>query len=1082
HIINDRKPPIKHLDIFGCICYITRDGKNLDKIKEKGDSCILVGYSTQSKGYRVYNKRIRMIVESIHIPLMKSKKCLRRLLLITLQASFLNDKRRQIMTTLTPFPNDKMFLLQQMHMFHHNKSFFNASSNPQDKQPSSIIQSTSKPSTPTNVHAEENTDNQAEEEEHLHDDEFTNPFCALPQEEAESSSHNIGNLNVPTFNQPQVFEYRWMKDHPLEQVWELVDKPFGKMVIKLKWLWKNKKDEDQTIIRNKARLVAKGYALEESIDFEESFALVARLEAVRIFIAYAAHKSFLIYQMDVKTEFLNVPLKEEVYVAQPDGFVDPNHPEKNCTTMSSVEAGYVVLSASYAQVMWMRTQLQDYGFNYNKIPLYFLRYDGDECDKGRMPTKIELTLEQSQQGASNDVLTRHYGPSDALHNPSQPFKSYALSWKPCQGDSLNLPDHRSRRLEVQSITKGKARRERSKFRRKRFRHQETSSDSEHEEGSEDAYEDLNLPYKRPKPAPFTRRITRFKYHMREKHPRNIRVYDGNKDPEDRLESFEEVILKFLEEFFQQKRYAKDPIIIHGIKRRQNEGLQDVMDRFKSESSHIKGVPSVLCISAFMHGHDHPKRSSTTKYPRRLTKCLKESVPSLEEKWLLGQHRWSVLLKGIKGRTGMRSLRAGGSMGMPIARKGVRLMEGEDDEEKTGFHIEEGVYSFTRMHRRIKKLSSYTSDDDGEGLSRSKRTERGNIHGRNSNKMQKVKGGRFLGYMVTKERVKAYPEKYPIRKVRVRFETTKGYGWTNEAEEALQRIKRKLNKLQTLVVLKEERNGIQILVSYVSRPLQGIEICYTLTEKIAQALFQTRRSLREIFRKHKVKVVTNGPMEEILKLSRKEGRLAKWAVEIQTYDISYIPRKEVERSVVKKFFSQGEQAWRLYLGKETIEEGFDVGIILVSPKEMMHSYAIHLKFNTSNYAIDFEALLARLAVSVSKGMKDMHIFMNLPNLVSQTKGNHTPATEQEMKYKKEIMDTTTPFHSIWITHLPKILNSKAEVLTGLETIKLEFLNQKELMGIKTRPSMEETSSSKKGKATSNVPSAKLNYNWEVSGIN
>ncbi|GJZ38719.1 retrovirus-related pol polyprotein from transposon TNT 1-94 [Tanacetum coccineum] len=67
HIINDRKPSIKHLHIFGCTCYLTRDGENLDRIKEKGDPCILVGYSTQSKGYRVYNKRTRLIVESIHL-------------------------------------------------------------------------------------------------------------------------------------------------------------------------------------------------------------------------------------------------------------------------------------------------------------------------------------------------------------------------------------------------------------------------------------------------------------------------------------------------------------------------------------------------------------------------------------------------------------------------------------------------------------------------------------------------------------------------------------------------------------------------------------------------------------------------------------------------------------------------------------------------------------------------------------------------------------------------------------------------------------------------------------------------------
>nr|GEU42943.1 copia protein [Tanacetum cinerariifolium] len=250
--------------------------------------------------------------------------------------------------------------------------FFNVGSNPQDKQPLMNIPSTSAPSTPTNVNAEENNNDQAEEGEQLHDDEFTNAFCAPTQEETESSSHNI------------------------------------------------------------ARLVAKGYAQEEGIDFKESFAPVACLEAIQIFITYASHKSFPIYQMYVKTVFLNGPLKEEVYVAQPDGFVDLDHPEKvyrlrkalyglkqalrawydelskfltskdadhvgcinsrkstsggiqflgdklvswmskkqNYTAMSSAEAEYVALSSSYAQVMWMRTQLQDYGFNYNKIPLY----------------------------------------------------------------------------------------------------------------------------------------------------------------------------------------------------------------------------------------------------------------------------------------------------------------------------------------------------------------------------------------------------------------------------------------------------------------------------------------------------------------------------------------------------------------------------------------------------------------------------------------------------------------------------------------------------------------------------------------
>ncbi|GKC67625.1 retrovirus-related pol polyprotein from transposon TNT 1-94, partial [Tanacetum coccineum] len=82
-------------------------------------------------------------------------------------------------------------------------------------------------------------------------------------------------------------------------VWELVDRPLCKNVINMKWLGKNKRDEENTVIHNKALLVAKGYSQHKGIDFEESFALVARLEVVRLFVAYAAHKSFPVYQMDV---------------------------------------------------------------------------------------------------------------------------------------------------------------------------------------------------------------------------------------------------------------------------------------------------------------------------------------------------------------------------------------------------------------------------------------------------------------------------------------------------------------------------------------------------------------------------------------------------------------------------------------------------------------------------------------------------------------------------------------------------------------------------------------------------------------
>ncbi|GJZ48378.1 retrovirus-related pol polyprotein from transposon TNT 1-94 [Tanacetum coccineum] len=110
------------------------------------------------------------------------------------------------------------------------------------------------------------------------------------------------------------------------EVWELVPRPDKVMVITLKWIYKVKLDELGGILKNKARLVARGYRQEEGIDFEESFALVARLEAIRIFLAFAAHMNMVVYQMDVKTAFLNGNLREEVYVSQPDGFVDKDNP------------------------------------------------------------------------------------------------------------------------------------------------------------------------------------------------------------------------------------------------------------------------------------------------------------------------------------------------------------------------------------------------------------------------------------------------------------------------------------------------------------------------------------------------------------------------------------------------------------------------------------------------------------------------------------------------------------------------------------------------------------------------------------
>ncbi|GJY53669.1 retrovirus-related pol polyprotein from transposon TNT 1-94, partial [Tanacetum coccineum] len=159
----------------------------------------------------------------------------------------------------------------------------------------------------------------------FHDD----PLNESPQEDSTSQGSSSNMRQIYT-----LFEYlgRWTKDHPIANVIgdpsrsELVSCPDKVFLIKLKWIYKVKTDESGGKLKNKARLVAQGFRQEEGIDFEESFAPVARIEAIRIFVANAAHKNMTIYQIDLKTAFLNGKLKEEVYVSQPEGFVDQDNP------------------------------------------------------------------------------------------------------------------------------------------------------------------------------------------------------------------------------------------------------------------------------------------------------------------------------------------------------------------------------------------------------------------------------------------------------------------------------------------------------------------------------------------------------------------------------------------------------------------------------------------------------------------------------------------------------------------------------------------------------------------------------------
>ncbi|KAK1663833.1 hypothetical protein QYE76_051992 [Lolium multiflorum] len=160
-------------------------------------------------------------------------------------------------------------------------------------------------------------------------------------------------------------------------VWTLVERPdHCRNVIGTKWVFKNKQDEHGIVVRYKARLVAQGYSQVEGVDYGETFAPVARLESIRILLAYAAHHGFKLQQMDVKSAFLHGPLHEEVYVKQPPGFEDPHYPEH---VLKLKKALYGHKQAPRAWYEHLRELLEDRGFEVGKIDptLFTKRVNGE---------------------------------------------------------------------------------------------------------------------------------------------------------------------------------------------------------------------------------------------------------------------------------------------------------------------------------------------------------------------------------------------------------------------------------------------------------------------------------------------------------------------------------------------------------------------------------------------------------------------------------------------------------------------------------------------------------------------------------
>nr|GEX76939.1 retrovirus-related Pol polyprotein from transposon TNT 1-94 [Tanacetum cinerariifolium] len=383
-LINKRKPNIKFFHVFGCRCYLLNDYDDVGKLKAKRDIGLFVGYSKESAALET---------DTQETDKNKAK----------------NDKTKH---KVEKIGKDKVIRSRKLKVKPEITDVFHGVSESfQEESSSSSLNDDVQQSSdevmvpPTNTQSISNS--------------------MVPNVNEASSSHNVFNerledayfdasttfhdpSNVHTFYQPYPHEKKWTKDHPLHKiigdpkssvsamqdeldqfarlkVWRLVSRPEGKIIIKTKWIFKNKKDE------------------------------IARTEAIRLFLAYAAHKDFTVFQMDVKTAFLDGILKEEVYVGQPSGFVSKQYPghvyaldkalygskqaprawydvlskflinsgfqkgdklvywsskKQNCVSISTAESEYVVVSSYCAQVLWMRTQLTDYDFFYDKVPIY----------------------------------------------------------------------------------------------------------------------------------------------------------------------------------------------------------------------------------------------------------------------------------------------------------------------------------------------------------------------------------------------------------------------------------------------------------------------------------------------------------------------------------------------------------------------------------------------------------------------------------------------------------------------------------------------------------------------------------------
>nr|GEW55084.1 hypothetical protein [Tanacetum cinerariifolium] len=467
--------------------------EDLGKLQPTANIGIFVGYAPSRKCYRIYNKRTRRIMETIHVQFDELTEPMAHVHLSTGPAPiFLMPG--QISSELVPNPvpaapytGSPAPAVQVPVKSAGTPSSFTIDHDAPSKSISPSSLAVKSPSLHQGVAAESTLmeDNLVALVDNY---PIINVFSLEPSSDV-SSSEDVSSTESTYVFQTLHHLSKWSKDHKLYNVignlsrsvstrkqlatdalWCLYNSVLSKVKPITEDCWFQAMQDEihefdrlqyGDVLKNKARLVAKGYRQEDGIDFEELFAPVARIEAICIFIANAASKNITIYQMDVKTTFLNGELKEEVYVSQPEGFVDPDHPthvyclkkalyglkqaprawyqalptKKHLEALKWVfrhisgtiiwglwypkdtsmaltayadadhagcqdtrrKAEYIAMSGCCAQILWMRSQLTDYGFVFNKIPLY--------CDNR---SAITLCCNNVQHSRSKHIDIQHH--------------------------------------------------------------------------------------------------------------------------------------------------------------------------------------------------------------------------------------------------------------------------------------------------------------------------------------------------------------------------------------------------------------------------------------------------------------------------------------------------------------------------------------------------------------------------------------------------------------------------------------------------------------------------------------------------